>query len=300
MLSEVTGITRVCKLYLELLYRCNFSCLHCFHGEKLLRSDSFTIEEASSLIKHFADDYKLQNVTLLGGEPFLHRDFVAIAHVVKGHGLMLDVCTNGYRIGKKLAIAAPLIDHLRVSLEGMPEANDAVRKQGSFREATETLRMARELRIQSSVTMTINAHNVGDLLPLALYLQPLGVTQIKLHCLRPLGNAACHPELLVQDPAAYQRLHADVSEATRLTGIPILLDEDLTTNDGPVVGTRATDELDRIEVQPNGDLYISCKAVGSNANAFHFDKITGQIVYRPSSGDEISLQIPQVKYAALR
>ncbi|WP_213450653.1 hypothetical protein [Rhizomonospora bruguierae] len=38
MLDQIAGITRVRMLYLQLLYKCNFSCKHCFHGELLSTS----------------------------------------------------------------------------------------------------------------------------------------------------------------------------------------------------------------------------------------------------------------------
>ncbi|MGJ3560063.1 hypothetical protein ACR6C2_21535 [Streptomyces sp. INA 01156] len=54
-------------LYLQLLYRCNFTCLHCFHGERLQYADAFTAEEAVSLLTLMRDEYGTQAVTLLGG-----------------------------------------------------------------------------------------------------------------------------------------------------------------------------------------------------------------------------------------
>lgn len=41
MIEEITGIRRIRMVYLQLLYRCNFECLHCFHGERLKHADAF-------------------------------------------------------------------------------------------------------------------------------------------------------------------------------------------------------------------------------------------------------------------
>nr|WP_234042481.1 hypothetical protein [Streptomyces marianii] len=40
MIGEVTGIRKIRMLYLQLLYRCNFTCLHCFHGKRLQYADA--------------------------------------------------------------------------------------------------------------------------------------------------------------------------------------------------------------------------------------------------------------------
>ena len=45
MIEEVTGIRKIRMLYLQLLYRCNFTCLHCFHGKRLQYADAFTADE---------------------------------------------------------------------------------------------------------------------------------------------------------------------------------------------------------------------------------------------------------------
>ena len=77
MIGEVTGIRKIRMLYLQLLYRCNFECLHCFHGERLQHADAFTAEEAVNLIRLMRDQYGTEAVTLLGGEPFVYKDLAA-------------------------------------------------------------------------------------------------------------------------------------------------------------------------------------------------------------------------------
>ncbi|MFD0443323.1 radical SAM protein [Streptomyces indonesiensis] len=103
MIGEVTGIRRIRMLYLQLLYRCNFQCLHCFHGERLKHADAFTADEAVNLIRLMRNQYSTEAVTLLGGEPFLHKDLAQVVHYAKEEmGLQVEICTNGYRIERQL------------------------------------------------------------------------------------------------------------------------------------------------------------------------------------------------------
>ena len=78
--------------------------------------------------------------------------------------------------------------------------------------------------------------------------------------------------------------------------VPILLDEDASPvaarDSGPVDPT----ELDRIEIQPDGRLYISCKAVGADSNAFMYDKVNNCVRYTPTNDDELASSTPQVHY----
>ena len=159
-LHSYANIKHVDKLYLEILYRCNFDCGHCFQGANLQRPDLFTAPEAKRAIAHFHDNFELGSVTICGGEPFLHPDLGAILAFAKSRDLGTAVCTNGYRIGKILGRVAGVLDELRVSIDGFGETHDAIRRPGSFQACLDTLACANRLGISTSVTTTVTATNV--------------------------------------------------------------------------------------------------------------------------------------------
>lgn len=296
VITEATGITTIETLYLQLLYRCQFRCAHCFHGDRLAWRDAYTPEQATTLISLMHRDFSTSAVNLLGGEPFLYTRLAELLAIAKNDlGMRTEICTNGYRIADKLVSVAHDLDLLRVSLEGMEPANDAIRHPGSFREAITALKAARSLRVTTGVTMTVTAANISDVVPLGHMLSTLGVAELKLHHLRQVGYAASHPELAVPDPAACQRMRGQIA-AARLE-ITILIDDELT-----VACPAATDAggypsaVKRIESDPRGALTMSCNAVGIDAHAFCFDKATGHIQRRAGASDEITLGIPQVVY----
>ncbi|WP_204016201.1 radical SAM protein [Sphaerimonospora thailandensis] len=284
-------------LYLQLLYRCNFECLHCFHGERLKHADAFTPDEAISLVTLMRDQYGTEAVTLLGGEPFAYRDLPQVVSRTKQElGLQVEICTNGYRIERRLIEIAPYVDLLRISLEGIGPTNDHIRKPGSYQSALGALALARDLGVPTGVTMTVTARNIHEVLPLARTMQKLGARQLKLHCLRPVGNAAHHPDLFVADPAAYPDMRQQL-QAADLT-IEVIVDEDLSVDGAPDIcpPVGGPHEIERIEVDPRGALTMSCKAVGKDAHAFWYDKPTNSIVHRPSPADELTLAVPDVVY----
>ncbi|MFF7096610.1 radical SAM protein [Streptomyces rubradiris] len=298
MIGEVIGNRKIRMLYLQLLYRCNFTCLHCFHGKRLQYSDAFTAGEAVSLLTLMRDEYGTEAVTLLGGEPFVHRELPQIVrHAKRELGQRVEICTNGYRIERRLTEIAPHLDLLRVSLEGVGSTNDGIRKRGSYQSALSSLGLARDLGVPTGATMTVTAQNIGEILPLASILGQLGVRQLKLHHLRPVGNAASHPDLLVTDTTAYGRLREALAQ-TRLP-LEVIVDEDLSEHGAPEVcaPSGGPGEIDRIEADPRGALTMSCKAVGKDAHAFWYEKTANRIVHRPSATDEITIPVPDVVYA---
>ncbi|MFF3332278.1 radical SAM protein [Streptomyces sp. NPDC002888] len=298
MIGEVTGIRKIRMLYLQLLYRCNFECLHCFHGKRLQHADAFSAEQAVSLLTLMREQYGTEAVTLLGGEPFVYRDLAQVVRYAKEElGQRVEICTNGYRIERRLTEIAPHLDLLRVSLEGVGSTNDRIRRFGSYQAALSALDLARELGVTTGATMTVTSRNIDEVLPLARILQTFGVQQLKLHHLRAVGNAADHPELLVTDPAAYSRLREELRTAE--LSIEVVVDEDLSEHGAPEICAPAAGpgEIERIEADPRGALTMSCNAVGKDSHAFWYEKSANRIVHRPSATDELTLGVPAVVYA---
>lgn len=303
MIEIITGIDTIQKLYLELLYACNFNCHHCFHGDNLKLKEQFDLEAAKKLISLFKLKYRTTSITLLGGEPFLYKDLVDVVRFAKQLDLKVEICTNGYKISKFLQRIAPDIDHLRVAIDGLEETHDRLRKHGSFKEAIETLIFANNLNIRTSVTLTINRLNITEVIPLAYKVKMYKVEYIKLHCLRKVGNVLKFPYLIIDDNEVYRKLCIEIKDHYKSIGMPILYDRDLELtcftdiHDTPQF---IQEELSRVEVQPDGALYISCKAVGKGCNAFYFDKISGDIKYEPQMNDEFRLNIEQVRYSSFQ
>ncbi|MFC8527129.1 radical SAM protein [Nocardia sp. NPDC057227] len=296
MIEEVTGIRRIRMLYLQLLYRCNFECGHCFHGERLRYQDAFTSVQASNLMRLMRHEHGIEAVTLLGGEPFVYRDLARVVRYAKHDlGLAVEICTNGYRIAPRLREIASCVDLLRVSLEGIGDTNDHVRQAGSYTAALESLALARDLGVPTGVTMTVNRYNIGEVIELARILESLGVAQLKLHRLRPIGNAAARPEMVVRDSTEYSVMREKLRRA--VLNIEVVLDDDLAEGSSSSCAAPAPRrEIDRIEVDPRGALTMSCKAVGTDAQAFWYEKDGDRIVHRPGPDDEVLVGIPDVVY----
>ncbi|GAA5096996.1 radical SAM protein [Nocardia iowensis] len=297
MIEEVTGIRKIRMLYLQLLYRCNFSCGHCFHGERLKHADAYTVEQACNLMRLMQQHHNVEAVTLLGGEPFVYKDLARVVRYAKHTlGLTVEICSNGYHIGRRLRDIAPCVDLLRISLEGIGNTNDLIRRAGSYTAALESLTLARDLRVPTGVTLVVNRYNIGEVVDLAYTLEALGVSELKLHQLRPVGNAALHPEMMVTDAAEYSVLRDQLQRAS--LKIDVILDEDLSEDDAPTCAVPSKrHEIDRIESDPRGALTMSCKAVGKDSHAFWYDKDNDRILHRPSANDELTLLIPDVVYS---
>jgi hypothetical protein len=133
-----------------------------------------------------------------------------------------------------------------------------------------------------------------ELPELADLLAKTGVRYIKVHRLRAVGFAASNAWL---EPEASQlaEVASAAAEIERETGVRVLMDSDIGP-DACGTGKSSGAILDRVEIQPAGQLYISCKAVGDASNAFTYNAVTNEVEHRPQAHDEIAVGRPPVVY----
>ena len=100
--------------HLELTYRCNWSCVFCYNPR---RGDlrGLTGAEWTAVL----DDLRTLGtltVTLTGGEPLLHPDFLAIARAARERAMALNVFTNGSLVSDAMADDLAALDPLAVEM----------------------------------------------------------------------------------------------------------------------------------------------------------------------------------------
>ncbi|MCZ7583976.1 MAG: radical SAM protein [Deltaproteobacteria bacterium] len=111
----------------ELTWRCDVRCEHCLvdGGEK--RDNEMTTDECLRLADDIAD-LGISAVSLTGGEPFLRKDWFAVASRVRSHGMQLRFSSNGHLLDE--SIAGALVD-----LECESFSRQHRRRQGNERPA---------------------------------------------------------------------------------------------------------------------------------------------------------------------
>ena len=88
---------RVVKAQLELTYRCNLHCLHCYtdpYNKKAYFPREMSLEEILRLLDEMAE-LGILWLTLTGGEIFMRKDFFQIYETAYEKGFLLALFTNG-------------------------------------------------------------------------------------------------------------------------------------------------------------------------------------------------------------
>ena len=143
--SKTAGNNRLWAVTLELTYRCNEKCIHCYLDTSKIAQKKCELK-AGDWKRVIDQCYELGcfKVLVTGGEPTLHPDFLSICKYVIGKGMLLDIYSNG------LAISDGLFDELKVmkfnsfsvSLYGPSNFHDKITKvKGSFERTFKTAMM---------------------------------------------------------------------------------------------------------------------------------------------------------------
>jgi radical SAM protein with 4Fe4S-binding SPASM domain len=153
------------KALVQITQRCDLHCAHCFVSATRLGSDIPAASFTSTVMSRF-HEARVANVTLTGGEPFVHPDLLAIAERFVSEGMDVTICTNG------VSVSEPSIQRLRelervqvnVSLDGSTEHSHG-RFRGDRKSFHATIRNARalsEAELLKGILCTPNALATPD------------------------------------------------------------------------------------------------------------------------------------------
>ena len=112
---------------------------------------------------------RLGRINITGGEPMLRKDIEDIVSVLSKKTDRLEISTNGYFTDRIVDIAKKFPDVvIRVSLEGLPSANDDLRGiKNGFDHGLRTLLQLKEMGVKDiGFAITVSDRNAEDLMEL--------------------------------------------------------------------------------------------------------------------------------------
>ena len=154
-------------------YRCNAKCHMC----NIWQNPSAEQDEISlTEIEKLPFGLKFANIT--GGEPFLRDDIEGIVRIIRSKARRVVISTNGYLTDRIVDVVKKNLDiGVRISLEGLPKANDDLRgiKDG-FDHGLRTLLKLYDLGITDiGFGITVSDKNAADLMELYSLANAMGV-----------------------------------------------------------------------------------------------------------------------------
>ncbi|QGZ50290.1 radical SAM protein [Streptomyces sp. QHH-9511] len=184
----------------ELTLACNLKCRHCGSRAGAKRPDEMTTQECLDVVRQL-HELGTREVTLIGGEAYLRRDWVEIVRAISDAGMQCTLQTGAWHLtDTRIAQAAEAgLVACGVSVDGLAPLHDHLRgRPGSFDAAIDALARLRAQGIRTSANTQITAAVIPQLRDLLGELVAVGVRNWQVQLTVAMGRAADNHQLLMQ------------------------------------------------------------------------------------------------------
>ncbi|UXA04447.1 radical SAM protein [Mycobacterium sp. SMC-2] len=184
----------------ELTLACNQRCGHCGSRAAAKRSGELTLDECRDVIGQLAA-LGTREITLIGGEAYLRRDWVEVVRAISEHGILATLQTGGLGLHPRVldaAIGAGLRS-VGISIDGPDDVHNELRGvPRSAISAWRLLTLCRERGLQTTVNTTVTPRSLPRLEEMFERLIQAGVSTWQVGINVAMGRAADDPALLLQ------------------------------------------------------------------------------------------------------
>ena len=171
-------------------YGCNFQCSYCEASAGTPAENELTTEEALAMVDDIAA-MGVKRFAVSGGEPLIRSDILPIMSRAHAAGLNLGLISNGYLV-EELWEKLRQFDYFLffTSIDGLPEYNDRVRREGSFARVMKSLELFSSKQVGTRMINTvIHSENIHQLNELHGLLKDSGATSWRLVPIMDVGRA---------------------------------------------------------------------------------------------------------------
>jgi radical SAM protein with 4Fe4S-binding SPASM domain len=184
----------------EITLACNLKCGHCGSRAGKRRADELSTAECLDVVHQLAEA-GTREVTLIGGEAYLRRDWLEIAAEIARLGMHCGVQTGARGLTKERIQAAydAGVRAIGVSVDGLRELHDSLRGvPGSHEQAIQAVRWISEVGIEPGVNTQINARSAPQLRQIFDEIVSAGAKYWQVQLTVAMGNAVDNSEILLQ------------------------------------------------------------------------------------------------------
>jgi radical SAM protein with 4Fe4S-binding SPASM domain len=184
----------------ELTLKCDLACGHCGSRAGRKRPDELDTATCLDLVAQMAALGVLE-VTVIGGEAYLHDDWLTIVRAIRDAGMHCSMTTGGRGVTAELARAGAEagLRNASVSIDGNEATHDRLRGvSGAYRSALAAAGHLEGAGIGLSVNTQINRLSMRELPDVLETIIALGARAWQIQLTVAMGRAGDAPDLLLQ------------------------------------------------------------------------------------------------------
>jgi radical SAM protein with 4Fe4S-binding SPASM domain len=183
----------------ELTLRCNLKCLHCGSIAGSPRIRELELDQCFTIANEIVE-LKCKELTFIGGEIFLYKDWEMLAHYLTNLGVRVNIMSNGFTIGPKEIdqIKFAGLKNVGISLDGTKEIHNLIRRNiNSFTGIQNSFNCLNEAGIPIGVVTSLLEMNYFYLDEIYNLLVLNNVVLWQIQVVNPMGNMIDKKDLIM-------------------------------------------------------------------------------------------------------
>ena len=150
---------------------CDQRCQHCYifseNHHILLKEMSWP--EIESVFENCLDmcqkAKRIPYFYITGGDPILHSRFWDLMELFKSHNIAFTILGNPFHLNEQVCqrLKACGCERYQLSIDGLKETHDAIRKPGSFDTTLEKIKCLRDAGIRCAIMSTVSGTNIDEI-----------------------------------------------------------------------------------------------------------------------------------------
>jgi len=199
------------NVFLHVTKACNLRCDYCYFSASKPLPGEMTAAELGHVWPELVA-VRPQKVVFTGGEPLMREDILALLAGLRDadpeHHVQRCLNSNGHLVTAAVANAlVGLADEVRVSIDALPERNDAHRGVGNFAAALRALDCYYAAGFEPKALVTVTSTTLPDLEELLCLLTEHKITRVNLNLFRPIGRGRRHYSWMVRPEEVRAAVH---------------------------------------------------------------------------------------------
>ncbi|MBI3894343.1 MAG: radical SAM protein [Acidobacteria bacterium] len=186
------GTPTILAAQLNLTWKCNLKCKHCYVGNNMLLAPPLAFDEWVCIIQELKN-LNVPRIAFLGGEPILFKYFFDLSQVARDQGFKILTSTNGTQIDRQTARSIKQAGYTEVDVSldgGLPSTHEALRGYGTFRKTLQGIRFLLEESLSVKTATVLHKSNFREVLEIAKIAEQMGVEHCFFNNLVPGGHGA--------------------------------------------------------------------------------------------------------------
>ena len=220
------------KIQWKMTMRCNLRCKHCYLGE--LSQKCLPKADLLRIAKEI-NDFGVMEVTLTGGEVFTVDCIDEIIQYFHDHEIKMIIFTNALlaNLHKEFLQSLQNKDLIKfiVSVDGTQKEHEFIRGEGTYHKTLQNIKMLTDMGFKVSVNMVLNKKNYTSLFDLVGELNTVGVSNLQLSELIPMGNATKDLCMDTNDFKKLQEIFRKIHKVYKTSNIFYSAEDDGTENE---------------------------------------------------------------------